>query len=108
MENLKNGSENLRMEEKNKIIDLINGALEEEDYEFRINFLIAGLMSEESNDAEINIFQNKQWLSEIAEFCRTYSGNKEKEGYMKRINETILDFLPVLEEELLILKQQED
>lgn len=38
MENLKNGSENLRMEEKNKITDLINDALEEEDCEFQINF----------------------------------------------------------------------
>lgn len=89
------------MTEKNKITDLIESALEEEDYELRINFLVAGLMSEESNDTEINILQNKRWLSEIVEFCRTYSGNKEKEEYMKHLNKTILDFLPVLEEELL-------
>ncbi len=95
------------MTQKNKITDLIKGALEEEDYEFRINFLIAGLISEESNDTEINISQNKQWLSEIAELCQAYSGNKEKEEYMQRLNKTILDFLPVLEEELLILKQPE-
>lgn len=95
------------MTRKNKITDLIKSALEEEDYEFRINFLIAGLMSEESNDTEINILQNKQWLSEIAEFCQAYSGSKEKEEYMQRLNKTILDFLPVLEEELLILKQPE-
>ncbi|MDO5363442.1 MAG: hypothetical protein Q4F03_12525 [Eubacteriales bacterium] len=96
------------MTKKIKITDLIKGALEEGDYEFQINFLVAGLMSEESNDTEINILQNKQWLSEIAEFCRTYSGNKEKEEYMQHLNKTILDFLPVLEEELLILKQPED
>ncbi len=95
------------MTKKIKITDLIKGALEEEDYEFRINFLIAGLISEESNDTEINILKNKQWLSEIAEFCQAYSGNKEKEEYMQRLNKTILDFLPVLEEELLILKQPE-
>ncbi len=95
------------MTQKNKITDLIKGALEEEDYEFRINFLVAGLISEESNDTEINISQNKQWLSEIVEFCQVYSGNKEKEEYMQHINKTILDFLPVLEEELLILKQPE-
>lgn len=95
------------MTRKNKITDLIKSALEEEDYEFRINFLIAGLISEESNNTEINISQNKQWLSEIAEFCQAYSGNKEKEEYMQRLNKTILDFLPVLEEELLILKQPE-
>lgn len=89
------------MTQKNKITDLIKGALEEEDYEFRINFLISGLISEESNDTEINILQNKQWLSEIAEFCQAYSGNKEKEEYMQHINKTILDFLPALEEELL-------
>lgn len=65
-------------------------------------------MSEESNDTEINIFQNKQWLSEIAEFCRIYSGNEEKEECMQHLNKTILDFLPALEEELLILKQPED
>ena len=97
------------MTKKIKITDLIESVLEEEDYELRINFLVAGLMSEESNDTEINILQNKQWLSEIAEFCRTYSGNKEKEEYMQHLNKTILDFLPVLEEELLILiKQPED
>lgn len=96
------------MTKKIKITDLIKGALEEEGYELRINFLIAGLMSEESNDTEINILQNKQWLSEIAEFCRTYSGNKEKEEYMQHLNKTILDFLPVLEEELLILEQPQD
>ncbi len=96
------------MTQKNKITDLIKGALEEGDYELRINFLIAGLMSEESNDTEINISKNKQWLSEIAEFCQTYSGNKEKEEYMQHLNKAILDFLPVLEEELLILKQPED
>lgn len=95
------------MTRKNKITDLIKSALEEEDYEFRINFLIAGLISEESNDTEINISQNKQWLSEISEFCQAYSGNKEKEEYMQRLNKTILDFLPVLEEGLLILKQPE-
>ena len=96
------------MTKKIKITDLIESVLEEEDYELRINFLVAGLMSEESNDTEINILQNKQWLSEIAEFCRTYSGNKEKEEYIQYLNKTILDFLPVLEEELLILKQPQD
>ena len=95
------------MTKKIKITDLIKGALKEEDYEFRINPLIASLISEESNDTEINILQNKQWLSEIAEFCQAYSGNKEKEEYMQHINKTILDFLPILEEELLILKQPE-
>ncbi len=38
------------MEEKNKVTNLIKGALEEEDCKFRINFLIGGMMCEESND----------------------------------------------------------
>ena len=77
MENLKNGLENLRMEEKNKITDLIEGTLKEEDYELRINFLIGGMMCEESNDSPEKIRKNQEWLSEIAKFCKVYTGDKK-------------------------------
>lgn len=102
MENLKNGLENLRMEEKNKITDLIEGALKEEDYELRINFLIGGMMCEESNDSPEKIRKNQEWLSEIAEFCKTYTGDKK--SYLDHIKENIEKFLPVLERELEIFE----
>ena len=41
--------EEYAMEER-KISDLVSAALNEEDYEFRINFLLAGLMSADAND----------------------------------------------------------
>ena len=102
MENLKNGLENLRMEEKNKITDLIEGTLKEEDYELRINFLIGGMMCEESNDSPEKIRKNQEWLSEIAKFCKVYTGDKK--SYLDHIKENIEKFLPVLKRELEIFE----
>lgn len=104
MENLKNGSENLRMEEKNKITDLINDALEEEDCEFQINFLIGGMMCEECNDSIEKIKKNQEWLREIAEFCENYKGDKKK--FLNHIKDNIENFLPVLEGEIKTLENE--
>ena len=35
-----------------KIADLIEDALKYDDYEFRLNFLVSGLMSYEANDTK--------------------------------------------------------
>lgn len=86
------------MEEKNKITDLIQGALEEEDYEFRINFLVAGMMCEEYNDSLEKIRKNQEWLREIAEFCETYTGDKKI--FLEHLKENIEKFLLALENEI--------
>ena len=72
MENLKNGLENLRM------------------------------VCEESNDSPEKIRKNQEWLSEIAEFCKVYTGDKK--SYLDHIKENIEKFLPVLERELEIFE----
>lgn len=74
-----------------KIIDLIIDALKEDDYSFRINFLLAGLMSEEANidsDAEA---KNNLYLKNIYDFCQDYRGDREE--YMKHISGTISRYL---------------
>lgn len=83
------------MEEKNKITDLIQDALEEEDYEFRINFLVSGMMCEECNDSPEKIKKNQKWLTEIVEFCETYTGSKK--SFLDHLKENIEKFLSVLE-----------
>lgn len=86
------------MEEKNKITNLIKSELEEEDYKFRINFLIGGMMCEECNDSSEKIRNNQEWLNEVAEFCKAYTGDKKE--YLDHIKENIEKFLPILEDEL--------
>lgn len=48
-----------------KITDLIDDALKENDYKFRINFLLGGLMSCESNDSVEKERQSTAHLKEI-------------------------------------------
>lgn len=74
-----------------KIIDLIQDALKYEDYNFRINLIIAGLISEENNDTPEKEKQNREWLEEIKKFCDCYDG--EKKEYIAHIKETIERFL---------------
>lgn len=42
----------------NRIIELIDDVVKEDDYKFRINFLVAGMMSAESNDTPDKIKAN--------------------------------------------------
>lgn len=88
--------------DKRKITELIEETLKEEDYELRINFLIGGMMCEGNNDSPEKIRKNQEWLSEIAEFCKTYTGDKK--SYLDHIKENIEKFLPVLERELEIFE----
>lgn len=88
--------------DKSKITELIEEVLKEENYELRINFLIGGMMCEEGNDSPEKIRKNQEWLSEIAEFCKTYTGDKK--SYLDHIKENIEKFLPVLERELEIFE----
>lgn len=81
------------MEENKKIIELIENALEYDDYKFRINLLIAGMMSAESNDTEEKIKKNNNWLSLIVEYALNYSGSPEKENYFSHLANSIKEYL---------------
>lgn len=81
------------MEDDKKIIDLIESALEYNDYDFRINFLVGGMMSADSNDTAEKIMKNEKWLSVIAEYARNYTGSTERERYFSHLSESIKEFL---------------
>lgn len=81
------------MENNRKIIDLIESALGYDDYDFRINFLVGGMMSAESNDTPEKIKNNENWLSVIAEYARNYTGCPEKEKFFSHLSESIKEFL---------------
>ena len=76
---------------KRKISDLFEDALHSPDYDKRINFLLAGLLSAESNDTPEKEEINMGYLKEIYDFCITYmSDNKE---YIDRVAERIKEYL---------------
>lgn len=80
--------------EKNSVTDLIKDALKQDDYEFRINFLIAGLISAEENDTEEKRKQNNEWLEEIMAFAAKPSAyDGERAEYLNRIADTIDSYL---------------
>lgn len=81
------------MENDRKIIELVESALECDDYDFRINFLVGGMMSAEANDTPEKIRDNENWLSIIAEYARNYTGSPEKENYFLHLAESIKEFL---------------
>lgn len=76
-----------------KISDLVSDALNEDDYEFRINFLLAGLMSEEGNDTPEKEENNRKFLVDIHDYLKRYDGDAEKVAYADRVADTINSFL---------------
>ena len=76
-----------------KISDLVSDALNEDDYEFRINFLLAGLMSEEGNDTPEKEENNRKFLADIQDYLKRYDGDAEKVAYADRIADAINSFL---------------
>ena len=80
--------------EKNSVTDLIKDALEQDDYKFRINFLIAGLISAEANDTEKKRKQNNEWLEKIMVFAAKPSAyDDERAEYLNRIADIIDNYL---------------
>ena len=73
------------------IVDLIRDALNREDYEFRINFLIAGLISEESNDTPAKVAVNKAHLIEIKDFLD--SVDEPHREFLKRTSGRIEQYI---------------
>lgn len=79
---------------KRSIVDLIKGALETDDYKFKISFLVGGLVSYESNDTEEKQLQSTEYLSEILECLKSVNGNDlDKKTFIESIIETIERYL---------------
>lgn len=79
--------------QERKITDLVADALNEDDYEFRINFLLAGLMSEEGNDTPEKEENNRKFLADVQNYLKRYDGDAEKAAYANRIADAINSFL---------------
>lgn len=76
---------------KRKITDLLEDALSYPDYDKRINFLLAGLLSADANNTQEKEAVNLGYLQEIYRFCCDYTGDKS--DYIKRTAETIKQYL---------------
>ena len=74
-----------------KIIDLLEDALNYPDYDKRINFLLAGLLSAEANDTPEKEKVNMGYLKDIYDFCIAYRGDKKE--YIAHIAESIKEYL---------------
>lgn len=79
--------------QERKITDLVSDALKEADYEFRINFLLAGLMSAEGNDTPEKEENNRIFLSDIRDYLKKYAWESDKELYASRAVDRINTFL---------------
>ena len=77
-----------------KITDLIIDALKYDDYQFRINFLVGGLMSYESNDSPEKEKQCNVDLKTIVDYIdSTTFSNPEMSSYLSDIKSKILSYL---------------
>ena len=74
-----------------KITDLLEDALTYPDYDKRINFLLAGLLSADANDTPEKEAVNMRYLQEIYKFCCDYTGDHA--DYIKRTAERINQYL---------------
>lgn len=74
-----------------KITDFLEEALSYPDYDKRINFLLAGLLSADANDTPEKERVNMEYLKEIYDFCIAYRGDKKE--YIAHIAESIKKYL---------------
>ena len=80
---------------ENKIIDLIEDVLKREDYELRINFLVCGLMSYESNDTADKERQSTLYLKEILNYIENKTKNEvknDKFDFLMHLKDNIRQF----------------
>ena len=77
---------------KNKITDLIEDALTYKDYNQRINFLMAALMSEDFEDTEETLEEKNNNLNDIRNWINSRMPD-DKSEYLRFITEKITDFL---------------
>lgn len=79
-----------------KIIELLDDALQYEDYELRINFLIGGLMSYESNDTADKERQSTLYLKEILNYIENKTENEVKDdkfNFLMHMKDNIKKYL---------------
>lgn len=73
--------------------DLMMDAMQADDYKFRVNFLLAALISEEANDTDEKIEKNKKALNYFLEFSSRFSGDQEKEEFLYKTSKTVREYL---------------
>lgn len=74
-----------------KITDLLEDALIYPDYDKRINFLLACLLSADANDTPEKEASNIGYLKDIYNFCQDYVGDKQ--CYIKRTADRIARYI---------------
>lgn len=74
-----------------KVTDLLDDALNYPDYDKRINFLLAGLLSADANDTPEKEAVNMGYLKEIYKYCCDYTGVKQ--DYIKRTVDRIKQYI---------------
>ncbi|WP_270458483.1 hypothetical protein [Faecalimonas umbilicata] len=76
------------------IVDLFEDALHSEDYQFKISFLVGGLVSYESNDTAEKQAQSTEYLEEILNYIKSLNeDDREKSEFIHHITETIERYL---------------
>ena len=73
--------------------DLMVDAMQMDDYKFRVNFLLAALISEEANDTDEKMEKNKKALNYFLEFSNSFSGDREKEEFLDKTSKTVREYL---------------
>lgn len=81
------------MDKKRKVTDLLEDAINTEDYKFRINLIVAGLMLDEPEADEENIKNSRQMLLEIATYCKKGNSERDKKDYLCKTAERIESYL---------------
>lgn len=77
--------------DERKIVDLLIDALTYPDYDKRINFLLAGLLSADANDTPEKETVNMEHLKEIYKYCCDYTGDKR--DYINRTADRIKQYI---------------
>lgn len=76
------------------IVDLFEDALHSEDYQFKISFLVGGLVSYESNDTAEKQAQSTKHLEEILDYITSLDENdSQKSKFIQDIKKTIDRYL---------------
>ena len=74
-----------------KVTDLLEDALNYPDYDRRINFLLAWILSADANDTPEKEKVNIGYLKDIYEYCCNYEGDKQ--DYLERTAEKVKQYL---------------
>lgn len=83
------------MDKQRKVTDLLENALGMEDYKFRINLIVAGLMFEDPEADEEKNKNSRKMLSEIVTYCKKGNNKEEKNVYLKKTAERIESYLNI-------------